>query len=704
MRRCRSWMTGLLCSVVVTAPVAAAPGLAPAPGVAAPVQTDLSSRHREWLEMVTYIVEKDERRIFEGLSTEWQRDRFIEAFWKRRDPEPVTPENEFRFEYERRWEYVNDVFGRDTPVPGWRTDRGRVYLANGPPFQVHPYPNTQQLWPLEVWEYRDAPRPGMPSYYQIIFFKPRVFNEWRLYSPAVDGPTALVIASPADLDNIDLPALASKFPMVFTAAQQAAPGLGALGSEALIARTMAPPPPPRPLALYYSASGEVETAFLTAAPLEFDLLAVAFPHPDLEGYVDVTLEMPASTTTFIEVEDRVVANYQIEFEVETEDAGTWRESGGNLVVRVPLEERDLVQEVPIQFTRRLWLLAGSYRLRVLLTEVATHRIGTATTEIRVPERTGLVVGPPELFYVTERRVGSTAPGDGTVPVPWVGEALRRGQPIGCLVRVLPAATGDDGRGDLPPDFALEYRVMKDGTEVWSDAWQGESPARLMGESRAVVRNLHLEELPAGRYELEVRARLGSGAGAADLLAGRRRIELVDEFMPVARLLPAGAESPGLAAGHHLLGQQLLRRNEFAAARSRFELAVRMEPRNPVFQVDAAKTLVLAGEFAVAEFLLIEALNRDPDNPEVFATLGLLRLQTGEFSGAIEAYGRALDLAPGTPAIYNGLAEAYLSVGEPARAMEMLDLSLEINSGQHQVRELRARLARDRSPGTHDAPR
>ena len=416
-------------------------------------------QHEKWLDLVGYIIEEDEKRLFEGLQAAWQRERFIEAFWQRRDPVPVTPENEFRAKYMRRWEYVNDVLARDTPVPGWRTDRGRVYLVNGPPFKILPYPNTQQLYPLEIWEYRDTSRLGMPDFYQIIFFKPRVFNEWRLYSPAVDGPEALIIANPSNISNIDLPQLATKFPMVFTAAQRVTPGYDVLGSEAVIARTMAPPKPPRPLSLFYRPEGAVDSTFLSAGPIDFDIQANGFVHAELEGYVDIAIEVPYTAGTFIELEDSFVLNYKLELEVETTDAGTWRDSAGSLVVRIPKEDFYRVDGLPILHRQRLWLLPGTYKVRALLTEVATNHVGAAEAMATIPERKGLVVGSPSLFYATEEKAPSGGRGDWRVALPLVDSRLRLGASVGCVVRVI--NYGVDGLNALD-DLEIEYLLWQEG--------------------------------------------------------------------------------------------------------------------------------------------------------------------------------------------------------------------------------------------------
>jgi GWxTD domain-containing protein len=82
-----------------------------------------------------YIVTDQERAAFESLQTDEEREKFIEQFWKRRDPTPDTTENELKEEHYRRIAYANDRFaGADTP--GWKTDRGRIYIVFGPPDEI----------------------------------------------------------------------------------------------------------------------------------------------------------------------------------------------------------------------------------------------------------------------------------------------------------------------------------------------------------------------------------------------------------------------------------------------------------------------------------------------------------------------------------------------------------------------------------------
>jgi GWxTD domain-containing protein len=129
-------------------------------------QIVLTNPYVKWLdEDVAYIITNVERAAFVGLSTDAERDRFIEQFWLRRDPTPGTRENEFKDEHYRRIEYANEHFASRLPLPaglGWKTDRGRIYIMFGPPNEKETHAagtytrsdGTTQSFASEFWLYR----------------------------------------------------------------------------------------------------------------------------------------------------------------------------------------------------------------------------------------------------------------------------------------------------------------------------------------------------------------------------------------------------------------------------------------------------------------------------------------------------------------------------------------------------------------------
>jgi GWxTD domain-containing protein len=130
------------------------------------LKQELSKTYKKWLdEDVVYIISDEERKAFKQLSNDEERDQFIEAFWQRRDPTPDTEENEFKEEHYRRIEYANEHFAAG--IPGWKSDRGRIYIEYGAADEIdsHPSGGTYErpmeegggetsTFPFEDWRYR----------------------------------------------------------------------------------------------------------------------------------------------------------------------------------------------------------------------------------------------------------------------------------------------------------------------------------------------------------------------------------------------------------------------------------------------------------------------------------------------------------------------------------------------------------------------
>ncbi len=130
------------------------------------LKQELSKTYKKWLdEDVVYIISDDERKAFKQLSNDEERDQFIEAFWQRRDPTPDTEENEFKEEHYRRIEYANEHFAAG--IPGWKADRGRMYIMYGPADEIESHPSggtyerpieegggETSTFPFETWRYR----------------------------------------------------------------------------------------------------------------------------------------------------------------------------------------------------------------------------------------------------------------------------------------------------------------------------------------------------------------------------------------------------------------------------------------------------------------------------------------------------------------------------------------------------------------------
>src|SRR6266704_3583246 len=130
------------------------------------LRQELSHRDKVWLDQdVAWIITDEERAAFKQLSNDEERENFIESFWQRRDPTPDTAENEFKEEHYRRIAYANEHF--PAGIPGWKTDRGRIYIVYGPADEIESHPSggtyerpmeegggSTSTYPFEDWRCR----------------------------------------------------------------------------------------------------------------------------------------------------------------------------------------------------------------------------------------------------------------------------------------------------------------------------------------------------------------------------------------------------------------------------------------------------------------------------------------------------------------------------------------------------------------------
>jgi len=145
---------------------------------------------RKWLdEDVSYIITNEERTAFKALKNDEEREQFIEQFWLRRDPTPDTVDNEFKEEHYARIAYANERFA--SGIPGWKTDRGRIYIIWGKPDEIESHPSggtydrpiedgggTTSTFPFEIWRYRYIE--GIGNEVLLEFVDPSMSGEYRM--------------------------------------------------------------------------------------------------------------------------------------------------------------------------------------------------------------------------------------------------------------------------------------------------------------------------------------------------------------------------------------------------------------------------------------------------------------------------------------------------------------------------------------------
>jgi GWxTD domain-containing protein len=185
------------------------------------LRKELETPYRKWLnEDVLYIITDEERKAFQRMSTDEEREQFIEQFWLRRDPSPDSQENEYKEEHYRRIAYANERYA--SGIPGWKTDRGRTYITFGPPDEIESHPSggtyerpyeegggTTSTFPFEKWRYRYLEGVGSQTDIIIEFVDPTMTGEYRMTMDPSEKDALLMVPG-AGLTMMEQMGLADK--------------------------------------------------------------------------------------------------------------------------------------------------------------------------------------------------------------------------------------------------------------------------------------------------------------------------------------------------------------------------------------------------------------------------------------------------------------------------------------------------------------
>jgi GWxTD domain-containing protein len=185
----------------------------------AKLRKELETPYKKWLnEDVVYIITDEERQAWKHLQTDEEREQFIEQFWLRRDPTPDSVENEFKEEHYRRIAYANERFA--SGIPGWKSDRGRIYIMYGPPDEIESHPSggsyerpmeegggETSTYPFEQWRYRYID--GIGNNIILEFVDPTMSGEYR-YTMDPSEKDALLYVPNAGLTMMESMGMASK--------------------------------------------------------------------------------------------------------------------------------------------------------------------------------------------------------------------------------------------------------------------------------------------------------------------------------------------------------------------------------------------------------------------------------------------------------------------------------------------------------------
>lgn len=655
----------------------------------------LPAEYRKWLEEeVVYIISDAEKDVFLSLGTKEERERFVEAFWRARDPDPATKENEFLTEHYRRLEYASTKLSPETARPGWKTDRGRMYIILGEPQQITRFESQNEVVQCELWVYPAQPEKGVPSTFNLLFFRRRGLGEYELYNPVLHGPNALMTGyqyTPASDNSEALQVLQRISPDLARASLTLDLGepvdfvsrRPAFGTDILLAR------------IEMSAKRNVRSDYADAylrygnrvsADYSFRYVpnesgfAVLYG-PDSTPFVHFSVELSPENFALQVSEDRskYYTTLDVTREVRTRDGALVALDEQEAYLELPPNEFQKGARLPFAFQDAFPLVPGDYRVSVVLRNRAVHQFTVAERSLEVAPLTvgqpglgGLVVG-----YLHERPLSEEMPGhllafqvgyDRVYPA--VSSLFPTGADLVALAQVHGARAGSRLRFSL-----LEGEVVMDERET-----------RVDEGSDAIVQTFTLRQMAGGNYALRVQLSDPDGS----VLEERRTQFVVSPRSAVDRPgfiyrrgFPQSPGSLALARGEQLWS---LQRHEEATAELRQAVA-EGGPRLPEASWKLAGALLSAKSADEALEILLPLEERFRERYEVVAGLGYAYYFRRDYSRAKELLERAASLRPPDSALLNALGDSYGKLGERERAIGAYRRSLELDPTQEEVQKL-----------------
>lgn len=385
-------------------------------------EDQLPEKYRQWLEHVQLLISKEERESFLALLQDYQRDAFIDRFWKVRDPYPGTARNEFRENWEERLRFALEEFGNV------EDERSQILLLHGEPAAREVIDCATYLWPAEVWYYKGSDQVGFE--FLLLFYQRWGKGLYRLWEPFYGIED--IAREPAfggrqirDICGVDSDALMAA--LSFASAQ------GTLGATTLFSRLKKTPEPPEKE--WVATFGTYSTE-LTAGSTTFEAqLDVAYPgHHQSRTVLQGTVLVPIASLKPSDIGGYSSYNLLLNGEILR---------GAELFERFRYKfdppKNEIGEKVPLVFQR--YLRPGEYKLLLRIEDVNTGHQSRIERTVTVPEPDALpppVPADPETARLLAEANAAIAAGENTVKIVPLSGEWQTG-----LVRIDTLVTGED---------------------------------------------------------------------------------------------------------------------------------------------------------------------------------------------------------------------------------------------------------------------
>jgi GWxTD domain-containing protein len=480
---------------------------------------ELDTPYKQWLnEDVVYIISPEERNAFGQLATNEEREQFIEQFWLRRSTNPDLPDNEFKEEHYRRIAYANEHYA--SGIPGWKTDRGHMYIVWGPPDEIDSHPTggtydrpqeegggSTTTYPWETWRWRYIE--GMGENVIMEFVDPTGSGEYHLTMDPSEKD-ALTHVPGAGLSLMEQMGLASKADRFTRSDGTNLPTTmgGTPASMNEFTRLEAYANAFKPPVVKFKDLEAIVTSRIVRDQVHFNWRTDFLKVTNDTVLVPVTVQIPNTQLSFQSKEGVHSATINIFGRVSTltgRVVQTFEDS-----VSRDFPESLFQQSLKLQsiYQKAVPLRPGLYRLDLVIKDVQSGNVGVVNARLQVPRyeddklETSSLILADQIEHVPAKQIGN-------------------GQFVLGSSKVRPRMEGDFTTADrlgiymqvynLKPDekthksnATFEYTVKKGGAQVLQFK-ETSADMKQTGDQITIERLLPLATLTPGKYTLEISA-------------------------------------------------------------------------------------------------------------------------------------------------------------------------------------------------------
>lgn len=483
------------------------------------LKKELDSQYKKWLDQdVVYIISSEERSAFLHLSTNEEREQFIEQFWQRRNPDPESPENTFKEEHYRRIAYANERFA--SGIPGWKTDRGKIYIMWGPADEIESHPSggsydrpasegggQTSTYPFEQWRYRYLE--GIGNDVILEFVDPTMTGEFHLTMDPSEKDALLYVPG-AGLTQMEAMGLASKTDRFSNTdgSRLAQPIGGRLEKDTefsrleLYAKVQQAPP------VKFKDLEAVVTSRLVRDQVKFDYRFDFLRITSDTVLVPITVQIPTRQLSFQEKSgvDSAILNL---FARITTLSGRPVQTFEDTIHRdLPAELLQQSLSTSSIYQKAVPLSPGLYRLDIVVKDVNNGNVGVVNTRLAVPRfeddklSTSTLILADQIQRVSVKDIGLGQFVLGDIKVrPKMDGAFASNENMGVFLQVYNLKVDEKTH---KADASVQFRVTREKeTEpvLKFDLPPNKLPEH--GEEMTLENVVTLGSLAPGKYSLEV---------------------------------------------------------------------------------------------------------------------------------------------------------------------------------------------------------